>query len=142
MDALRSVIREVLSESLSPSESFTTKIKSENVDFNYFLESEIGNHYGLSGKEEYEKTTSLYVYWSFSVDARENYIKSLDISIENVSGEIIVTPDPDNDNQIKIHFDAKKMGFEISNNIEIKKGSSIYPYDISIDFKTKTISVT
>lgn len=84
------------------------------------------------------------IKWNLDLDVRADYIKNIEIIISNVIGDFNVTVENDDDADIiqQATFDAKIMGFQIVNNININNGESISPTDIEIDFKNKVVSIS
>lgn len=84
------------------------------------------------------------IKWSLDLDIRPEYVKNIEIIISNVIGDFNVTLENDDTDDIiqQATFDAKTMGFQIVNKININNGESISPTDIEIDFRNKVVSIS
>lgn len=84
------------------------------------------------------------IKWSLDLDIRPEYVKNIEIIISNVIGDFNVTLENDDTDDIiqQATFNAKTMGFQIVNKININNGESISPTDIEIDFRNKVVSIS
>ena len=139
MNSLKTLIRKTIIENFEPHTIFKTKIN--NRVYLYDLQmSPIGIQFGLENKDEHEEECELYVEWELNIDANSEGVDNFSINFVNVTGIILVKPDPyKSDEEVKIPFDAKGLHFKLINDMKI--GHTIRPTDLEINFRRNEIQI-
>lgn len=119
---------------------FTSKM--ERRDVSYYGEDTVVD----KAREQYIDAGDLTIEWEMDFDNRKSGINSIAPLIHRVSGYYtVVTPSDDKDGEEDVEFNIGKddekweMSSVFTGSFEF--GSSMYPKDIEIDFKTKKITV-
>jgi len=140
---IRQFIRKTITESLAPTETFTTQVEGKNI---YLYQEDVYEKFkdlSLGAEEvldEVVQSESAKVFWSLNLDLREAGIKDITLSIENVIIDIQIASEGDAGFQT-ITLNAVEEDFNIVNELKISQGSSIFPYSIDVNFASKEITV-
>jgi hypothetical protein len=123
--------------------SFQTIVKSDHISnhgsINFYYPDLFYND--LNPTDSSLDAGELTIDWSINIDARNWGVKDIVISIENIHGELNFTTDTDDD-VIQIQKEFKLTPeWKITNEMEISSGS-IFPTNVSIDAKNKTIEIS
>lgn len=119
---------------------FTSEVQRRDVS--YYGEDAVVD----KSKDQYIDANDLTIVWEMDFDNRKSGINSMAPVIHRVSGYYtVVTPADDKDGENEVEFNILKDDGEWEMNgvlsSEFKFGGSMYPNDIEIDFKKKTITV-
>lgn len=141
---IRKFVRNIINESLAPTESFKTDVKGEDINLYYEEEYDKFKDLPLGEEEELNEVIrpeSAKVLWGLDIDLRDWGIKDIGTSIENVIVNMDIVSGGDAGFQ-SITLNAKEEGFNIKNELKITNNSSLIPYSIEIDFKSKEVTVS
>lgn len=146
LNELKDFIKTTLNESYNSEEGFITDIKKENVSLygeNFFEKFKKFENELLDG-EDLENIISIYsakVFWNLDLDLRSWGVKDSQVVIQKVVVDFDVSSNKSSLTE-KVVLDSELDDFKVLNEMNFSIGSAYFPFDLDIDFKDKTITVS
>lgn len=140
--------REIQNQYLSIKESGSVSKDSGSTDLT-FRSNIDSNRVSIYLNNQYKSVEdiSCQIQWRVDIDARSYGIKNIDVLVDKLImtfSTVPATDDPlsgDEREDITIKYDRSSSEWELKTSIKAKDFLTIYPQEVEVDYKDKTITI-